>query len=611
MCTHPTISLYPLLMKGFFTFFLLIFSFPVILTAQKHDYNWLFGYQPINGPHPVIGNSKIDFNDFPPAISKVTNGTISFDLTNASISDSTGNLLFYTNGIVVVNAQHQVMENGDSLNPGEVAWDWYNEGYIVQQGALILPVPSSANKYYLFHSLRERQNDQIPYPYSPYLYMTLIDMNENNGLGTVVFKNNILLTDTLALGKLVATKHANGRDWWILVPERDRYSYHRLLLTPDSIYHYGIQPVYPSEGFGQGAAGFAAFSPDGSKYARHDLRGSPLLHFVRLYDFDRCTGLLSNQLHIPLSDTAGVGGIAFSPDSRYMYVSSDQLVYQFDVTAPDVEATKTIVAVSDGFRDTLPDGSLWFPMTFSGAMLGPDGRIYIHSAGSSRHLHVIEYPNRGGTACEVRQHAIKLPAWTYRTIPNVPHYRLGPLDGSPCDTLGLNNHPLAGFRHAIDSSNSLRVIFTDNSFYAPTDWLWDFGDGSTSSLKDPLHKYASPGTYLVCLTVSNQYDSDTFCREVTVDAPNATEESQPQAPAVKVWPNPARSGVVVELPQPSPRPVRLVLYDALGREVYRMLSRAGDRQLFFDVSGWAGGVYAWQLWQEGRMVGTGKVVVVE
>ncbi|MAT54354.1 MAG: hypothetical protein CMN32_07705, partial [Saprospirales bacterium] len=86
-----------------------------------------------------------------------------------------------------------------------------------------------------------------------------------------------------------------------------------------------------------------------------------------------------------------------------------------------------------------------------------------------------------------------------------------------------------------------------------------------------------------------------FCREVTVDAPNATEESQPQAPAVKVWPNPARSGVVVELPQPSPRPVRLVLYDALGREVYRMLSRAGDRQLFFDVSGWAGGVYFGQV----------------
>ena len=590
-------------MKGFFTLYLLIFSFPVILTAQKHDYNWLFGGD------DNVGLILLDFETEAPSISLIGNPPLEFDLTNASISDSTGNLLFYTNGIVVVNAQHQVMENGDSLNPGEVAWDWYNEGYIVQQGAVFVPMPENERYVYLFHTKRERESSLFPSHHISTLYYTLIDREGDQGLGSVIEKNKLLIYDTLGKGNINIVKHANGRDWWILVPEYDKYSYHRLLLDPQGIHHTGIFPVPPTEGYGQPAAGFAAFSPDGSKYARHDIRGLPVGHFVRLYDFDRCTGLLSNQIHIPLSDTAGVGGIAFSPDSRYMYVSSQELVYQFDVTAPDVEATKTIVAVSDGFRDSLSNGEPWFPMTFSGAMLGPDGRIYIHSAGSSRHLHVIEYPNRGGTACEVRQHAIKLPAWTFRTIPNVPHYRLGPLDGSPCDTLGLNNHPLAGFRHAIDSSNSLRVIFTDNSFYAPTDWLWDFGDGSTSTLKDPLHEYDSPGTYLVCLTVSNAYDSDTICREVTVDAPNATEESQPQAPAVKVWPNPARSGVVVELPQPSPRPVRLVLYDALGREVYRMLSRAGDRQLFFDVSGWAGGVYAWQLWQEGRMVGAGKIVV--
>ncbi len=588
-------------MKGFFTLYLLIFSFPVILTAQKHDNNWLFGTD------DNVGLILVNFDQEPPSVSLIENPPLEFDLTNASISDSTGNLLFYTNGIVVVNAQHQVMENGDSLNPGVIADYWYNEGYIVQQGALILPAINNSDLYYLIHSPRQLGGDtNAIYDYTNKILLTTIDMQDGNGV--VISKNQEIMSGVFALGKLQAVKHANGRDWWILVPEYDKYSYHRLLLDPQGIHHTGIFPVPPTEGYGQPAAGFAAFSPDGSKYARHDIRGLPVGHFVRLYDFDRCTGLLSNQLHIPLSDTAGVGGIAFSPDSRYMYVSSQELVYQFDVTAPDVEATKTIVAITDGFRDTF-NGQPWFPMTFDGAMLGPDGRIYIHSAGGSQHLHLIEYPNRGGTACEVRQHAIKLPAWTFRTIPNVPHYRLGPLDGSPCDTLGLDNHPLAGFRYAIDSSNSLRVIFTDNSFYAPTDWLWDFGDGSTSTLKDPLHKYDSPGTYLVCLTVSNQYDSDTFCQEVTVDAPNATEESQPQAPAVKVWPNPARSGVVVELPQPSPRPVRLVLYDALGREVYRMLSRAGDRQLFFDVSGWAGGVYAWQLWQEGRMVGVGKIVV--
>ena len=573
-------------MKGYYTLYLLIISFPVILNAQKQDYNWLFGGD------DNVGLILLDFETEPPSVSLIENPPLEFDLTNAGISDSTGNLLFYTNGIVVVNAQHQVMENGDSLNPGEVAWDFYNEGYPMHQGALILPKPSSDSLFYIFHAVNEYPQSNIPSTFSSSFLYSLVNPYHNNGQGKVLEKNVVLVADTLDVSKIVGVKHGNGRDWWVLFPEQNRYGYHTFLLNPEGILYQGIRYVHPVAGYGKASVGFAAFSPDGTKYARHDIRGLPVGHFVRLYDFDRCTGMLSNQIHIPLSDTAGVGGIAFSPDSRYMYVSSQELIYQFDVTVQDVEATKTIVAVTDGYRDTLPNGSVWlFPSTFSGAMLGPDGRIYIHAAGSARHLHVIEYPNRAGLACNVRQHSVKFPASSFRTIPNVPHYRLGPLDGSPCDTLGLDNHPLAGFRHAIDSSNSLRVIFTDNSFYEPTTWLWAFGDGSTSTLKDPLHKYDAPGTYLVCLTVSNEYDSDTFCREVTVDAPNATEETGPQAPAIKVWPNPARSGVAVELPQPPARPVRLVLYDALGREVYRTLSRAGERQLFFDVSGWAGGVY--------------------
>ncbi|HQH15064.1 MAG TPA: PKD domain-containing protein, partial [Bacteroidales bacterium] len=48
-------------------------------------------------------------------------------------------------------------------------------------------------------------------------------------------------------------------------------------------------------------------------------------------------------------------------------------------------------------------------------------------------------------------------------------------------------------------------------------WLWDFGDGSTSDLKDPTHLYDAPGVYSVCLTVSvNTGCSDTFCGEVEV-----------------------------------------------------------------------------------------------
>ena len=36
-----------------------------------------------------------------------------------------------------------------------------------------------------------------------------------------------------------------------------------------------------------------------------------------------------------------------------------------------------------------------------------------------------------------------------------------------------------------------------------TSWLWDFGDGQTSTLQNPSHVYATPGSYTVTLTVTN------------------------------------------------------------------------------------------------------------
>jgi hypothetical protein len=70
--------------------------------------------------------------------------------------------------------------------------------------------------------------------------------------------------------------------------------------------------------------------------------------------------------------------------------------------------------------------------------LAPDNRIYI-VAGSMYYYHVIENPNEAGIACNVNQHSFRLPTLNVFSIPNFPNYRLGPIDGSPCDTLGIDN----------------------------------------------------------------------------------------------------------------------------------------------------------------------------
>lgn len=47
------------------------------------------------------------------------------------------------------------------------------------------------------------------------------------------------------------------------------------------------------------------------------------------------------------------------------------------------------------------------------------------------------------------------------------------------------------------------VNFTDLSTNTPTSWLWDFGDGHTSTLQNPSHVYAAAGSYTVTLTATN------------------------------------------------------------------------------------------------------------
>lgn len=57
------------------------------------------------------------------------------------------------------------------------------------------------------------------------------------------------------------------------------------------------------------------------------------------------------------------------------------------------------------------------------------------------------------------------------------------------------------------------IQFTDQSINVPTEWLWDFGDGTTSTEENPSHVYTSNGTYTVTLTVTNDLGTDIMTME--------------------------------------------------------------------------------------------------
>jgi PKD repeat protein len=83
-------------------------------------------------------------------------------------------------------------------------------------------------------------------------------------------------------------------------------------------------------------------------------------------------------------------------------------------------------------------------------------------------------------------------------------------------SITLGQAPTAAFT---ESTNNLTAMFTNQSTNFPTSWLWDFGDGQTSTAQNPQHTYALGGTYTVCMTATSMCGSDSVCHSVTVSCP--------------------------------------------------------------------------------------------
>lgn len=582
--------------KTIYIIYLLCIS--TLLFAQKHDNIWVLGYYGQN-PHPILGGMIIDFNETPPLISDIDTG-MDFNFTNASISDAEGNLLFYTNGIYIADASHEVMENGDSINNMGISQQYSSTGLPIPQGALILPFPENDSLYYVFHvPVIPDTNGLDAFIFK--LNYSVVNVNKNNGNGSVIDKDVTIISDTLGFGKLTACKHANGRDWWILVRKDERFSrdVYRLLLTPQGVFNVGKQDAGPEIIYPNGAVGNVVFSPDGTKYVSHEIRFNPL-NAIDIYDFDRCTGELQHLEHFTMDDSIFLtGGASVSPDSRFLYIVTNVSIFQFDLWAADIEATRNVVAEYDGFI------GYPYPSKFGIPQIGPNGKILIASYATDTFMHVINTPNQPGLGSRVAQHSLGLPNLNDKSIPNFPNYRLGPLDGSPCDTLGLDNHPLAGFTWYAEE---LEVTFSDNSYYRPEEWLWDFGDGSGSTERNPIHSYAAPGEYYVCLTVSNEYDSDTACHWVSVDTLLTATESISTGGSVRLYPNPAREEVWLSFDEPLTHPATWLVFDAVGRQVGAVVLEPGKPRYHFFTGGLASGLYFWNLQSEGRILAAGKVV---
>ncbi len=404
-------------------FLILFFVLEATAYSQGYNHTWLLGYLN-NTPND---KGRLNFTDT--SVTYITEiRKIPFDGTQGNISDENGNLLMSSNGIFIANATGDTMQDGGGLNPNSYTDDWIQDGLPLSYANIFIPMPDDTTKYILFHLTGNYNSPSLIMPTE--IYYSITDMSYNGGLGKVISKNNIALTGIFG-GSIAACKHGNGRDWWVVAfNDSANYAY-KFLITPDTIQYVGSQflnvPGYPGWG------GQPTFSPDGTKfaYSNYDVSMGYYWQDIRLFDFDRCNGSFTFNSIAYLPDSVGGLGVAFSPNSQYLYASSWKRIYQLDTYSTNVAASMKLIAVKDLFPSPSPPFYTDFWMMY----LAANGKIYLTSGSSVVDLHYINYPDSADTACDVHQHDLHLLGFHFRGVPNHPNYYLGRKIGSVCDSL--------------------------------------------------------------------------------------------------------------------------------------------------------------------------------
>lgn len=344
-----------------------------------------------------------------------------FFLSSFTGNDKDGSLLFYSNGTYVYNRQGEIMDGCDTfLAPSDYVYSLLQGGLGAgaAQGIIGFKKPKSESHYYIYYVIADSCNNCL-------LYRSTIDMSMNSRLGKVVELNKVVYSGgSMHPNAVSACKHANGIDWWLVIGKWEQNKNLVFLVDSEGI-HPPTEYIIGDSTILLVPQGRVIFSPDGATMAK--AYGS---NRTNLFDFNRCTGELSNPAYISTMDSLpgnmdsflNSASIAYSPNGRFIYVCTFINIFQYDLCAEDVQASETIVWSLD--IDPWNSDNAIYNM-----QLGPDGRIYVgsHSSSNDKGVTVINKPNEKGLACDVRYKGVL--AEVMKTdgygIPNMPNYRLG------------------------------------------------------------------------------------------------------------------------------------------------------------------------------------------
>ena len=470
--------------------FLLFFNWNA--TAQFGNV-WTFGF-----------GFGVDFNSGQP-IQLPPNAMASVEGCS-SVCDSTGQLLFYTNGESIWDRYNNIMPNGDSIGGHQSS----------TQSAIIVPFPNHPNQYYVFTTniwgnFGTREMD-----------FSIVDMSLNNSNGGVVTKNQFL-EDSVG-EKLSATRHCNGQDWWIVIKKGNSDNFVSFLLSPVGLANTPVvsNSTYPIAGTcgSQGHLyGQMKLSPNG-KFLACAYAGCGL----ELFSFNNFTGVVGNVLFRELLfPSLKIYGLSFTANSKNLVAG-----YHLDLPFPIPDEYK----IAKYSLDTLSQQSIAQSRTFiilndsltpsydqvfgfGSFQLGPNEEIY----GIGTVLDTI----LGGPKIQL----FRIGSEANNIIERLPFYFPTGIDignGLPntYDGIYTNHHkaslrlPLCNSPFPFDS-----IPFFDSLLTVTRDYSWDFGDPASgsnnySNLQHPIHQYSSTGTYMVTLTLESDCNPIVVAQQVLV-----------------------------------------------------------------------------------------------
>jgi gliding motility-associated-like protein len=378
--------------------FLIFLASILPLNAQKQSSIWYFGR-----------NAGLDFRGFDPV--PLADGQTNSVGGVASICDSTGQVLFYTDGKTVWNSNHgKVFTNDLSGNPEST------------QAATIVPDPAADGQYYVFTTKPFNSNSTDNSGGNYYIIQI-----GPGGTGQIIFdysstnQNRGLFENTTE--KLVAIPYIYGQNktgYWFLMHEFNSDRFYKAKLDSS-----GFQIMPPQnigsvhqndtidDGTNRGAQGQMKVNDQGTKIALAVTGGK----FFEVFNFRTTDGRLSNPLKIPAGDQGnlngyyyGAYGVEFSPTGNYATVFEPTSGnYLYGSTRDGAYVYQWNLAEMDNLQ-LVKSGKVLFnnPEFEAGSLqIAPNGKIYVAFKGQD-YLGVINSPKRPKPLCKFEEFGASL-----------------------------------------------------------------------------------------------------------------------------------------------------------------------------------------------------------